>query len=108
MPKKLRDYETVEEASETLDGSREYHALYLKAVNHPIRKEILNIVNKAKSISRNNLFDILSEKNLLTDYSILDYHIDFLLKALCIEKGLVDGEVKYIITQSGKVVEYLR
>lgn len=107
MPDKLRDYETVEEACETLDGSREYHALYLKAVNHPIRKEILNIINKSK-ISRSKLFEILSEKKLLTEYSILDYHIDFLLKALCIEKELVDEEINFSITQSGKVVEYLR
>lgn len=107
MPDESKNYKTVEEACETLDGNREYHARYLKAVNHPIRKEILKIINKTKKISRSNLFNILSEKKLLTEYSILDYHIDFLLKALCIEKKFIDGEIKYCITQSGKVIEYL-
>ncbi|MFX1496122.1 MAG: hypothetical protein ACFFBH_01210 [Promethearchaeota archaeon] len=108
MPDESENYKTVEEACETLNGSREYHTLYLKAVNHPIRKELLNIINNSKKISRNDLFDIVSEKKLLTEFSILDYHVDFLLKALCIEKKFVDGEIQYSITQSGKVVEYLR
>jgi len=108
MPDDFKDYETVEEVCKTLDGSREYHALYLKAVNHPIRREILNIINKSNRILRSSLFELLSEEKLVTEYSVLDYNIDFLLKALCIEKELIDEKIYYKITQSGKVIEYLR
>ena len=108
MPDDFKDYKTVEEVCKTLDGSREYHALYLRAVNHPIRKEILTIINKLNKISRSSLFEFLYEKKLLTEYSVLDYNIDFLLKALCIERELVDEKIYYKITQSGKVIEYLR
>ena len=56
-----------EEYMKTLEGSKYYHDLYLKAVNHPIRREILKIVNESKRISKTDLFIKLKEEKLLDD-----------------------------------------
>ena len=108
MPDDFKNSETVEEICKTLDGSRYYHDLYLKAVNHPIRREILEIINKSNNISRSKLFEILSENQVINDLSVLDYNMDFLTKALCIEKEVRNEEIIYSITQSGKVIEFLK
>jgi len=104
----FKNSETVEEICKTLDGNRYYHDLYLKAVNHPIRREILEIINKSNNISRSKLFEILSENQVINDLSVLDYNMDFLIKALCIEKEVRNEEIIYSITQSGKVIEFLK
>ena len=102
------DFKTIEDFSKTVESSKYYHDLYLKAVNHPIRREILRIVNDSNEILENLLFDQLSEKKILKDPSILDYNINFLIKALCIEKVERGDRTYYIITQAGKVVDYLK
>ena len=40
------------------------HGLYLKAVNHPVRRVILEIVNKAKKISHKKLFRQIIKSHL--------------------------------------------
>ncbi|MHA1535098.1 MAG: hypothetical protein ACTSP8_10270 [Promethearchaeota archaeon] len=84
----FHQYKSMDEYSKTMEGSKYLHDLYLKAVNHPVRREILEIVIK--------------------DENQLIYNIDYLLKAFCINsiKEGDDGEIFYEITQSGKVVEY--
>ncbi|MFX0027521.1 MAG: hypothetical protein ACFE8M_14060 [Candidatus Hermodarchaeota archaeon] len=108
MPDDYKNSDRVEEICKTLDGNRYYHDLYLKAVNHPIRREILKIINKTNNISRSKLFEILTENQVINDLSVLDYNMTFLIKALCIEKEVRNEEVFYSITQSGKVIEYLK
>ncbi len=104
----FKNSETVEEICKTLDGNRYYHDLYLKAVNHPIRRKILKIINKSNNISRSKLFELLSENQVINDISVLDYNMAFLIKALCIEKEVINEEIFYSITQSGKVIEFLK
>ncbi|MEJ2295055.1 MAG: hypothetical protein P8Y23_09810, partial [Candidatus Lokiarchaeota archaeon] len=99
---------SLEEYSETLEGSKYFHGLYLRAVNHPIRREILHIVNEREKISKDALFQELHDQDLVDKMSILEYNVDFLLKALCIEKLDQGSDIYYAITQLGKVVEYLR
>ncbi|GAH23608.1 unnamed protein product [marine sediment metagenome] len=102
------DFKTIEEFSKTVEGSKYYHDLYLKAVNHPIRREILKIVNESNEILEKKLFNQLSENGILKDPSILEYNINFLIRALCIEKIERRDKTYYIITQAGKVVDYLK
>jgi len=105
----FKNYKSMEEYSQTMEGTKYLHDLYLKAVNHPVRREILEIVNKAKKISKKELLKILIEKNVIKEENQLIYNVDYLLKAFCIksieEEG--SGEIFYEITQSGKVIEYL-
>jgi len=83
------------------------HGQYLKAVNHPVRRVILEIVNKAEKISHEDLLNALLAKETIKDEFMLNYNVDYLIKAYCINKIEENAEIFYIITQSGKVVEYL-
>ena len=103
----FRQYKTIEEFNTSLEGVKYLHDLYLKAVNHPIRREILNIVNDSKIIAKKKLFDELSTKEIISDESMFKYNIDYLIKAFCINQIEKDDDTYYEITQSGKVVDYL-
>jgi hypothetical protein len=103
----FKNYKSLEEFEKSLEGTKYLHTLYLKAVNHPIRREILNIVNNVSRISKNDLYNCLIEKQLVNDESSFNYNVDYLIKAFCIKKVEDKGDLYYEITQSGKVVEYL-
>ncbi len=104
----FKNYKSMEEYSQTMEGTKYLHDLYLKAVNHPVRREILEIVNKTKKISRKELLKQLIDSNFIKEEDQLVYNIDYLIKAFCINsiKDDVSGEIFYKITQSGKVIEY--
>jgi len=105
----FKNYKSMEEYSQSLEGTKYLHDLYLKAVNHPVRRQILEIVNEKKKIAKNELLKILIERNAIKEENQLVYNIDYLIKAFCINSVEDDksGEVFYEITQSGKVIEYL-
>ena len=92
-----------------MEGSKYLHDLYLKAVNHPVRREILEIVNKTKRMSKKELLKKLLDSNTIKEENQLIYNIDYLIKAFCINSINDDdnSEIFYEITQSGKVIEYL-
>ncbi len=102
----FKNYENPEEFNKSVEGVRYLHDLYLKAVNHPIRREILTIINKEGRISKKELLKTLLESKIISDESMFNYNIDFLIKAFCINV-LKEDEIFYEITQSGKVVDYL-
>ena len=81
------------------------HAVYLKAVNHPIRRKMLEIVNENNHILRTNLIEKLIESGVINDDSSFDYNMNFLTQANCMIALDDDSEKKYEITQQGKVVE---
>ena len=106
----FKNYKTMEEFSKTVEGTRYLHELYLKAINNNIRRKILEILNESKQISKKNLIIKLIEDKTIQDDSMFNYHIDFLIKAFCI-KSIFDedsDEIYYEITQSGKVIDYLK
>jgi len=105
----FRNYKSLEEYMETPEGSKYYHDLLMRAVNHPIRREILNIVNESKRISNPELFLKLKSENILDDKNVFNYNLDYLIKALCINvvKDEVSGQIFYEITQSGQVVDWI-
>jgi len=101
--------ESWSEHNKTNDETRDFHYLYMKAVNHPIRREILVIVNEKISISEKELFNELKGKDILNDINTLKYHLDYLEKGYCIEKikDINSKNAVYKITQEGNVVDYL-
>ena len=103
----FKNYNSMEEYSKTVEGSKYLHSLYLKAVNHPIRREVLNVVNKAKKLSKEALFKTLKDKDVLSDEGTLDYNMDYLIKAFCVKKVEENANIYFEITQSGQVVDYL-
>jgi len=106
----FKNYKTMEDFSKSVEGNKYLHDLYLKAVNHPIRREILNIVNNYERISKSDLVKKLSEDNIVNDQFVFNYNMDYLIKAFCIQSIKVENtdEIYYEITQSGKVVNYLK
>ena len=105
----FKNFKSMEEFSQSLEGTKYLHDLYLKAVNHPVRRQILEIVNKNTKIARKELLKILIDKKTIKEENQLIYNIDYLIKAFCINSIEDDtsGEIFYEITQSGKVIEYL-
>ncbi|MFX1489507.1 MAG: hypothetical protein ACFFBI_10185 [Promethearchaeota archaeon] len=103
----FKKYESIEEYSKTLEGTKYLHSLYLKAVNHPIRREILTIVNKAKRITREDLIKSLIDRDIIRDESTFDFNMDYLIKAFCINRVEENTKIYFEITQSGQVVDYL-
>ena len=103
----FKNYKSPEEFNKTVEGVRYLHDLYLKAVNHPIRREILTIINKKDRISKNNLLKTLLDNKIISDEFAFNYNIDFLIKAFCINRIEIDNKIFYEITQSGKIVDYL-
>ena len=103
----FKNYKNPDEFSKTVEGVRYLHDLYLKAVNHPVRREILTIINKEGRISKKELLKTLLESKIISDEFMFNYNIDFLIKAFCINLE-EDDELFYEITQGGKVVEFLK
>ena len=97
----------MDDFSKTIEGTKFLHDLYLKAVNNPIRRQILIIVNNKEKISHDRLLNTLLEEQIIKEEEILKYHIDYLIKAFCINKVEEKSGISYEITQSGKVIEYL-
>ncbi|MFX1390990.1 MAG: hypothetical protein ACFE9Z_13075 [Promethearchaeota archaeon] len=106
----FKNYKTMEEFSQTMEGTRYLHDLYLRAVNNPIRRKILDIINEIKRISKTELFRKLINEKIVEDENMFNYNMDFLIKAFCI--ALIKDEdlddVYYEITQSGKVIDYFK
>ena len=104
----FKNYKSLEEYSETLEGSKYFHGLYLRAVNHPIRREILHTVNEREKILKDEIYQILSKKDIVSDITVLEYNLDYLVKSLCIERIDEESKIYYCVTQLGKVVEYFK
>ena len=80
------------------------HGTYLKAVNHPVRKAMLEIINDSNTISKNELIDKLQEANIKVD--MFDYNMNFLLQTDCVKKIDNDnGNPDFEILPAGKVIE---
>lgn len=101
--KKFEDYE------ESLEANRYIHDAYLKAINHPVRRKVLKLILQAEDpLNEDEIFRKLKEQDLITERDNLKYNLDYLLKAFCIEKISNNDQISYKLTQSGKIIEYLK
>jgi hypothetical protein len=106
---KENNKKTIDDYLGSVESSRYYHDLYLKAVNHPIRRSILKIIHQKGPVSKSEIVDFLKDKQLLSKSSDLEYHLDFLKKSLCIEKTSPRDSTmeKYRLRQAGEVIKFL-
>ena len=81
------------------------HAQHLKAVNHPIRREILKRVYDSNVISKEILLRDLINSEIVEKEEIFDYNMEFLIQAQCIKKIVENNETSYEILPGGKVIE---
>jgi len=82
------------------------HGTYLKAVNHPVRKAMLQIINDSTKISKTELLNKLKENNVLAKEDMFDYNMNYLLQTECVKKlNLENDTIEYEILPAGKVIE---
>ena len=91
-----------DDQSKTVGGSMEEtkdrHRRYLRAINNPIRRNILRSMKEGNS----NPESIAEDVGL--DLKTLDWHLSMLVDGFCVEKTSGD---KYVLTQEGLVVDYM-
>lgn len=87
--------------AESVAETRRRHALYLKAVNHPLRRHILETLREGDA----TLEELSSRIGL--DEETLRWHLAVLEQGFCIEKTEVEGRTLYRLTEEGRVIDYL-
>ena len=87
--------------SKTLGGSmedtRDRHRRYMRAIQHPIRRDILRAMERGASTMDDFVRDLGEEPK------VLDWHLKSLEHGFCIER---EGE-KFTLTQEGRIVDFL-
>lgn len=91
--------------SKTVSGSMEEttdrHRRYLRAVNNPVRRDILRSMK-----SENNNIESISDDTGL-DQKTVGWHLSVLIDGFCVEEKIGEGESRYVLTKEGLVVDYL-
>ena len=82
--------------------TRRYHTRYLRAINSPLRREILRALKEGcKTIE-----DLVLSTAL--DNDTLKWHLSILERGFCVEKSTIKGKLVYKLTKEGRVVDYLK
>ena len=109
MPKqKPADFDDLPDEPQRFETTRVLHDVYLKAVNQPTRRRMLEIVN-AGPIEEDALVARMKAEKLVADEKTFKFHLDYLLKANCLLRAADPATKKIIlsITQEGRVIEYM-
>ena len=87
--------------SDSMEETKERHRRYLRAINNPLRRNILRAIEE----NYKTLADI-SEKTKI-DEKTLEWHLQILEDGFCIKRIKEGPQEEFIITQEGNVIEYL-
>ena len=87
--------------SKSIEENRLYHTRYLRAINSPLRREILRALNEGCA----TIEDLQSSTGL--DNETLKWHLSVLEHGFCVEKDIKKGKLVYRLTKEGRVVDYL-
>jgi len=87
--------------SKSIEETRQYHTRYLRAINSPLRREILRALKEGCA----TVEDLQSSTGL--DNDTLKWHLSVLEHGFCVKKGIKQGKLVYKLTQEGRVVDYL-
>ena len=93
-----KDSKTI---GDSMEETKEYHVRYLRAINSPVRREILRALKDGEAT-----VEALAERTGIEDKS-LNWHLSILEHGFCVEKQERDGEVVYELSQEGRVVDYV-
>jgi DNA-binding transcriptional ArsR family regulator len=84
-----------------MEDTKERHRKYLRAINNPIRRNILRAMEEG-----NTTITSISEATNI-DEKTLEWHINILEDGFCIERTKEDEQEKLILTKEALVVDYL-
>ena len=87
--------------TDSIEETRLFHTRYLRAINSPLRRKILRILNEGHSTVEELQFKMSLDK------ATLKWHLDILEHGFCVEKQINQGKLVYNLTQDGKVVDFL-
>ena len=87
--------------ADSMEETKERHRRYLRAVNNPIRRDIL------RSIENGNTTLASISKDTGTDKKTLNWHLRILEDGFCVERTINDDHEEFILTKEGLVVDYL-
>jgi predicted ArsR family transcriptional regulator len=88
-------------SGESIESTRLYHELYLRAVSNPLRRKILRVLKEGSAT-----IEELSSK-IGIENEALKWHLDTLEHGFCVEKENTNGKWLYKLTQEGRVVDFL-
>ena len=86
---------------DTMEDTKDRHRWYMKAIQHPIRRDILRAMEKGAT----TIEDL--EKELGKDPKTLDWHLKSLEHGFCIEREGEGDSLRFVLTKEGKIVDYL-
>lgn len=86
---------------DSMEETKERHRRYLRAINNPIRRDILRSLKDG-----NDVIETISEDTGIDEKSV-GWHIRVLIDGFCVEEVVEKDETTYILTQEGLVVDYL-
>lgn len=92
-----KDSKTI---GDSMEETRDRHARYLRAVNNPVRRNILRALKEG-----NNTIETLSITTSL-DAKTLDWHLKILEHGFCVETKTLAGGKVFELTQEGLVIDY--
>lgn len=87
--------------SDSMEDTKERHRKYLRAINNPIRRNILRVIEEGNT----TITSISKATNI--DEKTLEWHINILEDGFCIERAKEDEQEKLILTKEALVVDYL-
>ncbi|MBE0634223.1 ArsR family transcriptional regulator [Candidatus Bathyarchaeota archaeon] len=85
----------------SMEETKDRHRRYLRAINNPIRRNILRAIYEG-----NDTISSINEA-IQIDEKTLDWHLKILIDGFCIEKKLGEDHERYILTKEASVVDYL-
>ncbi len=80
-----------------MEDTRDRHRRYMRAIQHPVRRDILRAMEKGASTMDDFVRDLGEEPK------VLDWHLKSLEHGFCIERV---GD-KFALTKEGRIVDYL-
>ena len=87
--------------ADSMEETKERHRRYLRAVNNPIRRNILRSIEKG-----NTNIETISE-DMGIDEKTLSWHLKILEDGFCVERVTNGDQEEYKLTQEGLVIDYL-
>ena len=84
----------------TMEETREFHRRYLRAINSPVRRDILRALRDGDG----TIESLQAETGL--DAKTLEWHLSILIHGFCVEKEEKSGKTFYRPTEEAEVVDY--